>query len=935
MNADASSLEEGEGSIPRIDLEILNAALELLDQGEEPSLAALVSRFGERDEDIRAALEAVESYRQHLTGAKHLRDELDHVGLEPGSVLGDYTITGLLGRGAMGVVYRARQGALGGREVALKVLPSELIARDPRFLERFRREAKLAARIHAPNVAEVHDFGSANGQFYIAMRLVDGPSLADVLEGLARHRRLGVTDHTRARFVRQIVRLVRDLARALAAVHAAGLVHRDVKPSNVIVERTPDADPNTLVGNPILVDFGLLRPENSSDLTGTMTVLGTAAYAPQEVRLGHGASARSDVFSLGVLLHDSLTLTRPVDRAAASAGLDEVRAMNPGVDARLSAIVSKATETKPGLRYADGKELADDLDRYLRGVAVHALPSNVFGRIRLWGRRSPKDAFRVSGLLILTVLFLTLLGWYGAWAWKCTKLAGVAVEYERTGVLTATATTFQDLASTKNRWMLPWLDDEFARASRYDPAKSPLRHALSHLTRGERSLDENDLVGAESEFAQAYDRFCVLLFDSQRAELHGLIRQCLLHEVDPVQTECRRRRAMDAWANYLSVQPDRPSYPEKLPSVLRDCIEDREHTTADTREAAISALGAIPTQDDLSLLIEQIGDPDLGVSLRACYCAIQCYSLIHFHSADTEFPGIDRALMTRWATRFVNWYKGLTDNERQNTDVPPAGYMQVLFWHLACFEMAVDGSHTGALNVPEDARRLIDRAREDIEKFLATEPDLNDDRDDEDGDTSLARYRFSTGRATFLHSSRMWTPPEEDCANGLSLVRTSECEDYRGLLDFQTWNQDKRPRVSGTVLSARCTGAEYRPDVSNSTENRAHLRLWNPGLSSLHIHTSVPHDACALTVRVFHTFGTRSNLRNRGRVTCRLSIVGEPCETIAIVSPTQNFDPLRATEDVLARHQDIEISLEYLFGNTSYWIRRVELEWDTANPSSD
>ena len=127
----------------------------------------------------------MDDYRSRLEVVKRAQALSDKESLEPGTVLGHYSVKELLGRGAMGFVYRARQTSLDGREVALKVLPPELVARDPRFLDRFRREAELAARISSPHIAEVHDFGADNGQMFFAMRLINGPSLDTEIVGLA------------------------------------------------------------------------------------------------------------------------------------------------------------------------------------------------------------------------------------------------------------------------------------------------------------------------------------------------------------------------------------------------------------------------------------------------------------------------------------------------------------------------------------------------------------------------------------------------------------------------------------------------------------------------------------------------------------------------------------------------------------------------------
>ena len=968
MRGDETDPDESAPEAEGVDPEILEAALEMLGQGKTPDVASLASRFGDRDGDIVATLEAVHTYRERLADAKEIRQDPDEDVLEPGTALGDYTITGLLGRGAMGVVYRAKQEALGGREVALKVLPSALVARDPRFLDRFRREAQLASEVHAADIAEIYDFGSADGQFFFAMRLVEGPTLAEVLGELARQRRMGQTDHTQVAYVRKAAKLVRDIARALGAVHAAGLVHRDVKPSNLILERSGIEDRTGLAGVPTLVDFGLLRPVNSgaSDLTGSVTVLGTPAFAAPEVKLGHAADARSDVFSLGVVLHDLLTLTRPVDRSAASAGLDVVRAVNPAVDPRLSAIVEKAVDEKPALRYGDGEEFANDLDRYLRGDAVRALPTTPWSRLSLWARRSPVAATRVFGLLFLATLVLTALGAYGVWAGGRTALANAAAEYQQAGNLLAAEATWEDLAATRYRWLLPWLRDDFARSTLFNQATGLFREVLDLLHQGERYLEEHDDDRADIEFAQVYDRLSRILLDPRLAELHELARQALAYELTPSFSERRRRRAMDTWTNYLAVlREDRP-YPPNLPALLERHIDDHDGCASETREAATAAFGQIPTRRTFSRLIDLFDDHDEDVALRAWHCASDCYAWIH-HFRPTEFERIDASLMARWADR----HHALFERLRPDLNPRVVGSFSLetprVAWHVACFERgggrdgardtsagviehealaaahgAIAAMHEGMLEAdggPVDKgsvtivdvnprmHRVLAQTHTKIAQFLRTEPDITNARDDEDAVTYSSIYRFATGLSCLTYLPDVWMPPPESAPEMLVPPRGQASIELKGALDFGQWREGEVPLATGTVIDAHATSAELRLDVQARPEAGSHLRLSYPGVSSLRLTTRVPPLARGLIIKVHHTFGTRHTIRNNGEVTCRLSVVGKACEATLSVAPTGGYNYLGASETVVRGEEELEILLEYLFGNTTYWVRAIELEW--------
>ncbi len=224
--------------------------------------------------------------------------------MEQGAQFGPYRVLGLLGRGGMGEVLRAHD-AEHERDVALKVLHPQW-ATDESYRERFRREARVAARLREPHVVPIHRYGEIDGRLFLDMRLVEGEDLASLL------RRTGPLDPARA------VDIVGQVARALDAAHADGLVHRDVKPSNVLL--VGRADGGDLAGSApgedfvYLVDFGIARTIDSSTgppLTGTGLTVGSTEYMAPERFLGGPLGAGADVYSLACVLHEALTGARP------------------------------------------------------------------------------------------------------------------------------------------------------------------------------------------------------------------------------------------------------------------------------------------------------------------------------------------------------------------------------------------------------------------------------------------------------------------------------------------------------------------------------------------------------------------------------------------------------------------------------------------------
>jgi YVTN family beta-propeller protein len=253
-----------------------------------------------------------------------------------GSELAGYRIEALIGRGGMGVVYRAYDLAL-ERPVALKILSPEL-AQDEGFRDRFLKESRLAASIDHPNIVPVYDAGEVAGELYIAMRYVEGSDLKHLLEQ-------GLLDEERA------VGLVAQVAAALDAAHARGLVHRDVKPSNVLVT---DED------HVYLADFGLTRRlGEAGSALGAGQSLGTVDYvAPEQIRVEE-LDGRADLYSLGCLLHECLTGAPPFRRSSDAAALFAHLEERPPAAPGLEAVTATALAKEPGDRYASGRELVE------------------------------------------------------------------------------------------------------------------------------------------------------------------------------------------------------------------------------------------------------------------------------------------------------------------------------------------------------------------------------------------------------------------------------------------------------------------------------------------------------------------------------------------------------------------------------------------------
>ncbi len=330
--------------------------------------------------------------------------------------LGRYEIERTLGRGGQGTVYLARDTRL-GRPVALKVL-SGLGGGSAEVLERFRREAEVASRLQHPAICTVYDAELEAAVPYVAMRFVDGEPLQELLartraakgEGTETRNALPVGPADRTELER-VLRFFVEAADALDAAHEQGIVHRDVKPGNLMV--TGD-------GRPVVLDFGLASALEGElpTITRTGDVFGTPAYmAPEQIR-GAAVDRRTDVYALGVALFEAMTLRRPFEMPTREALFREVltldppdpRRFNASLPADLRVVLDKALEKEPSRRYATASRFADDLRAILEHRPIEARPATVVTRLARWRRREPAKAWLVVAAAVITLL----LGYLGA-----------------------------------------------------------------------------------------------------------------------------------------------------------------------------------------------------------------------------------------------------------------------------------------------------------------------------------------------------------------------------------------------------------------------------------------------------------------------------------------------------------------------------------------
>src|SRR4249919_2059089 len=315
---------------------------------------------------------------------------------------GDYELIDVAGRGGMGVVYRARQRDL-DREVALKLLSSGDWA-DEEFVENFRREAKNAAFLQHPNIVVVHEMGEHAGLIYYAMQLVRGRSLSQQL------------DHDGPLPPREAARMLRTVAEAVDYAHRLGVLHLDLKPSNILLDS---------IGMPKIADFGLARQLGEALSVQNERVAGTPSYmAPEQAAARRGVlPPATDVWGLGTILYECVTGTPPFLAATAEETLRLVReghvrklSRSASVPRDLEAICLKCLARSPMHRYISARALADDLGRFIEGRPVRARPLHAWQRFGHWMQRDPRLAFAVGamGVALIAGIAATSLQWQRA-----------------------------------------------------------------------------------------------------------------------------------------------------------------------------------------------------------------------------------------------------------------------------------------------------------------------------------------------------------------------------------------------------------------------------------------------------------------------------------------------------------------------------------------
>ncbi len=375
--------------------ELLNRYLGELQAGGRPDRGALLRDHPELASALRC-LEVLEDMAPLPVGEDGSGEEIAVAQALQGELprdFGAYELLGEIGRGGMGVVYKARQKDL-DRPVALKMILASHLA-SPEHIRRFQSEARAAARLRHSHIVPIHEVGQLAGQHYFTMEYIEGESLAERIARGPVH-------------VQTAVRLLSAVARAVEHLHQQGIVHRDLKPSNILLDGE---------GEPYVTDFGLAKIfVPGAEMTATGVIAGTPSYMAPEQASGHGVEVgpAADVYSLGAILYELLTgqppfhQDNPLDTLWDALGREPElpRRLNPHVPRGLELICLKCLAKSPTGRYASAAALAEDLERFARREPLAVRPPHLGQRLLAWTRRQPALASRLAALGVFYVVEL-------------------------------------------------------------------------------------------------------------------------------------------------------------------------------------------------------------------------------------------------------------------------------------------------------------------------------------------------------------------------------------------------------------------------------------------------------------------------------------------------------------------------------------------------
>ncbi len=677
---------------------ILDDYLVAIERGLPVSPEELLEKYPEDAAQLRGYLSGLQLFHAVAGALPQVQGSLLGPGMpQPAETIGDYRLVREIGRGGMGVVYEAWQLSL-RRRVALKILPFT-VAHDAKQLSRFKNEAQAAAQVQHPNIVPVFAVGEENGVHYYVMQLIEGQSLTSLLDGLRsggrtphgttapNHPNQTLTWHKASQaghfesnatspqvplnivpmragdtadHIRVVARLGLQAAEALHAAHEYGVVHRDVKPSNLLLDDQ---------GKLWVTDFGLARcREDQAEpgfgrLTQTGDILGTMRYMSPEQALGRAAliDERTDVYSLGITMYELATLHHPADEVSDIQGYFDrnrqapkpLRHWNRHIPRDFQTIVLKCIAEFPHERYGTAHELAEDLDRFLEGRPIAASPPSLFARAGKWAKRRRGVVYAAAA-----VLFVGLIG-----AASSMMLFEHEKAAESRRALEQARTHRHEIGDVLNLFTTQYPDQ--LRASGAEGVRHQmLQDALDYYQKFEKEAVDDPTLA--TDLALAYSKSGSLSEQmgnkKQALELHkkseAVWDERLAH--DPSNVEYARNLAI--CQNNIGLLLASSGQPSEGLARLRQASETQARLAAADSSSTDLAADLATTHGNLGLVLSQSNDKPDAVKEYATAIEIQ--------ERLTKSPNASQAVLRSLAASYNN-FGGLQDDARAKlaTDV--------------------------------------------------------------------------------------------------------------------------------------------------------------------------------------------------------------------------------------------------------------------------
>jgi serine/threonine protein kinase/Tfp pilus assembly protein PilF len=683
------------------------------------------------------------------TFVNDLPDSTDRQQASEGVTVAVYDILGVLGRGGMGIVYKARQMAL-NRIVAIKMI----LHAGPEGRERFEREAQAIARLNHPNIVPIYEVGEHNGLPFFSLEYCAGGSLAGKLNGNPMP-------------PREAAHLIETLARAIHAAHQARVIHRDLKPHNILL---------TADGIPKITDFGVARDLDVVSQTESGDLLGTPCYmAPEQAnRKGVVLTSAVDVYGLGAILYELLTGRPPFKAATVIETVMQVkndeparpRHLNPSTPRDLETICLKCLQKDPSKRYATARDLAEDCVAFLEGGAIKAQPIGLWTKALRWARRRPRDAALIAVSALALVSSLT-----GVMLYQNQQLRAAARQ-RREFVRLETAR--QKIGELLDQ------NQHAAAAGDWTGAKIAAANALTMLasdstlqeyrTRSETAFAEADRhLKEDAARRNAHAQLTKLLTLREEALFHGLARLSSLDLPLPASQETARQTAREALTLFGLATPDGPSAVRQNPylsakqknELLTGAYEvflvlaaalARPLPTEDVRTQARQALTALEQAGNVrqptrayflgkATYLEQLGQrADAEIARRKALeltptCAIdhflmgeQCYRDNQFRQAIAHFDAALRLEPDYFCAQYLIalCYLGEGEPGRANARLTPCLQRRadsVWLYILRGFGYAELGERLGEAATAQVEFEAADADYRQAQEILARQPD--------------------------------------------------------------------------------------------------------------------------------------------------------------------------------------------------------------------